>query len=150
MVQFGDFKPLCSETPSYTWCNLFYRQVCAHFAHIDIVEFIRLPTSASTSVARLTNRFLSQFSISTHWHKPNLWYSTYRARRFARKYPKHRSMCSQYIGDRSFDCAVSSKESCCWYVPLPFFLSSPSTVHHSWPELHSGSMFPLTDMYLNT
>ena len=28
MVQFGDFQPLCRDTPSYTWCNLFYRQVC--------------------------------------------------------------------------------------------------------------------------
>ena len=34
MVQFGDFQPLCSGTPSYTWCNLFYRQVCTQFAQI--------------------------------------------------------------------------------------------------------------------
>ncbi|KAF9264772.1 hypothetical protein L218DRAFT_972373 [Marasmius fiardii PR-910] len=27
MTRFGDFKPLCSHTPSYTWCNLFYRQL---------------------------------------------------------------------------------------------------------------------------
>lgn len=27
MVGFGDFQPLCSGTPSYTWCNLFYRQL---------------------------------------------------------------------------------------------------------------------------
>ncbi|KAF9562104.1 hypothetical protein CPC08DRAFT_706988 [Agrocybe pediades] len=27
MVQFGDFQPLCSDTPSYPWCNLFYRQL---------------------------------------------------------------------------------------------------------------------------
>jgi len=27
MVGFGDFQPLCSGTPSYTWCNLFYRQI---------------------------------------------------------------------------------------------------------------------------
>ncbi|KAG7092368.1 hypothetical protein E1B28_008727 [Marasmius oreades] len=27
MTRFGDFKPLCSDTPSYTWCNLFYRQL---------------------------------------------------------------------------------------------------------------------------
>jgi hypothetical protein len=27
MVSFGDFKPLCESTPSYTWCNLFYRQL---------------------------------------------------------------------------------------------------------------------------
>ncbi|KAK7453324.1 hypothetical protein VKT23_012003 [Stygiomarasmius scandens] len=27
MTGFGDFKPLCSNTPSYTWCNLFYRQL---------------------------------------------------------------------------------------------------------------------------
>jgi hypothetical protein len=29
MVSFGDFKPLCEQTPSYPWCNLFYRQVCS-------------------------------------------------------------------------------------------------------------------------
>lgn len=27
MVGFGDFKPLCEQTPSYPWCNIFYRQV---------------------------------------------------------------------------------------------------------------------------
>jgi hypothetical protein len=27
MVRFGDFKSLCSDTPSYPWCNLFYRQL---------------------------------------------------------------------------------------------------------------------------
>ncbi|KAG6864434.1 hypothetical protein C0991_009560, partial [Blastosporella zonata] len=27
MTRFGDFAPLCSSTPSYPWCNLFYRQL---------------------------------------------------------------------------------------------------------------------------
>jgi hypothetical protein len=27
MTRFGDFAPLCTHTPSYPWCNLFYRQV---------------------------------------------------------------------------------------------------------------------------
>jgi len=26
-MHFGDFSTLCSQVPSYTWCNLFYRQV---------------------------------------------------------------------------------------------------------------------------
>ncbi|KAJ8481210.1 hypothetical protein ONZ45_g15382 [Pleurotus djamor] len=30
MVQFGDFEPLCTDTPSYPWCNLFYRQLQFH------------------------------------------------------------------------------------------------------------------------
>lgn len=29
MTRFGDFGPLCKDTPSYPWCNLFYRQVRA-------------------------------------------------------------------------------------------------------------------------
>ncbi|KAF8555620.1 hypothetical protein OG21DRAFT_1483758 [Imleria badia] len=29
-MQFGDFSTLCSQVPSYTWCNLFYRQVLHH------------------------------------------------------------------------------------------------------------------------
>ncbi|KAF9226027.1 hypothetical protein BS17DRAFT_776515 [Gyrodon lividus] len=29
-MQFGDFETLCSQVPSYTWCNLFYRQVSTH------------------------------------------------------------------------------------------------------------------------
>ncbi|KAF9492770.1 hypothetical protein BDN71DRAFT_1489925 [Pleurotus eryngii] len=29
-TRFGDFKPLCSETPSYPWCNLFYHQLQSH------------------------------------------------------------------------------------------------------------------------
>ncbi|RDB18884.1 Chitin synthase export chaperone [Hypsizygus marmoreus] len=27
MTKFGDFRPLCTSTPSYPWCNLFYRQL---------------------------------------------------------------------------------------------------------------------------
>ncbi|KAG2139219.1 chitin synthase III catalytic subunit [Suillus clintonianus] len=27
MARFGDFQALCSQVPSYTWCNLFYRQL---------------------------------------------------------------------------------------------------------------------------
>jgi len=27
MTRFGDFSVLCSQTPSYPWCNLFYRQI---------------------------------------------------------------------------------------------------------------------------
>ena len=27
-MHFGDFSTLCSQVPSYAWCNLFYRQVC--------------------------------------------------------------------------------------------------------------------------
>ncbi|EGO03515.1 hypothetical protein SERLA73DRAFT_69380 [Serpula lacrymans var. lacrymans S7.3] len=27
MTAFGDFQPLCSQVPSYPWCNLFYRQL---------------------------------------------------------------------------------------------------------------------------
>jgi hypothetical protein len=26
-MQFGDFEWLCSQVPSYTWCNLFYNQL---------------------------------------------------------------------------------------------------------------------------
>lgn len=27
MTRFGDFAPLCTSTPSYPWCNLFYAQI---------------------------------------------------------------------------------------------------------------------------
>jgi hypothetical protein len=27
MTRFGDFSPLCSQTPSYPWCNLFFAQL---------------------------------------------------------------------------------------------------------------------------
>jgi len=30
MTRFGDFSPLCSQTPSYPWCNLFYSQIARH------------------------------------------------------------------------------------------------------------------------
>lgn len=30
MTRFGDFDLLCSQTPSYPWCNLFYRQISKH------------------------------------------------------------------------------------------------------------------------
>lgn len=34
MVNFGDFEPLCHEVPSYSWCNLFYRQVQDHASQV--------------------------------------------------------------------------------------------------------------------
>lgn len=37
MTRFGDFAPLCSDTPSYTWCNLFYRQL-QHFNSTVLVD----------------------------------------------------------------------------------------------------------------
>jgi len=30
MTAFGDFRALCEQTPSYPWCNLFYRQLQHH------------------------------------------------------------------------------------------------------------------------
>lgn len=30
MARFGDFQTLCSQVPSYTWCNLFYRQLLSN------------------------------------------------------------------------------------------------------------------------
>ncbi|KAG0697431.1 chitin synthase III catalytic subunit [Suillus ampliporus] len=30
MTRFGDFQTLCSMVPSYTWCNLFYRQLLSN------------------------------------------------------------------------------------------------------------------------
>ncbi|TFK45287.1 hypothetical protein OE88DRAFT_1669482 [Heliocybe sulcata] len=30
MTRFGDFRPLCTSTPSYPWCNLFYTQLLRH------------------------------------------------------------------------------------------------------------------------
>ena len=34
MTKFGDFAPLCHDTPSYPWCNLFYRQLQHHASNI--------------------------------------------------------------------------------------------------------------------
>ena len=61
MTRFGDFSPLCSNTPSYPWCNLFYRQVRspsqAHFPHpiqLSHVLFIRLVQLEHHSSSTLT------------------------------------------------------------------------------------------------
>ncbi|KAJ8580495.1 hypothetical protein M405DRAFT_834255 [Rhizopogon salebrosus TDB-379] len=34
MTQFGDFQTLCTQVPSYTWCNLFYRQLLSNDATV--------------------------------------------------------------------------------------------------------------------
>lgn len=34
MTRFGDYSSLCRDTPSYPWCNLFYRQVQHHDSSI--------------------------------------------------------------------------------------------------------------------
>jgi hypothetical protein len=47
MVSFGDFKPLCEQTPSYPWCNLFYRQVLSR------PESRRTSSSCNPSLSQL-------------------------------------------------------------------------------------------------
>ena len=39
-MQFGDFSTLCSQVPSYTWCNLFYRQVSSIFNRANLINVI--------------------------------------------------------------------------------------------------------------
>lgn len=39
MTGFGDFSPLCHQVPSYTWCNLFYRQVRSHSLPSSLPSF---------------------------------------------------------------------------------------------------------------
>jgi len=49
MVGFGDFQPLCSGTPSYTWCNLFYRQLLDRAS--DVLQGVSAnPVSAPVGV----------------------------------------------------------------------------------------------------
>ncbi|KAF7345455.1 hypothetical protein MVEN_01563600 [Mycena venus] len=42
MTRFGDFDVLCRDTPSYTWCNLFYRQILDKAS--DVFTNASLPT----------------------------------------------------------------------------------------------------------
>ncbi|KAH0834646.1 chitin synthase III catalytic subunit [Lanmaoa asiatica] len=39
-MRFGDFSTLCSQVPSYSWCNLFYRQVSFIFNRASLVDVI--------------------------------------------------------------------------------------------------------------
>ncbi|KAF9237718.1 chitin synthase III catalytic subunit [Melanogaster broomeanus] len=48
-MQFGDFQTLCSKVPSYTWCNLFYRQVLDHDPALFTGASVN-PTSAPVGV----------------------------------------------------------------------------------------------------
>jgi len=45
MTRFGDFDVLCRDTPSYPWCNLFYRQILDR-AH-QVFTNASLPTSSA-------------------------------------------------------------------------------------------------------
>ncbi|KAH9983438.1 chitin synthase III catalytic subunit [Russula compacta] len=45
MTRFGDFKPLCRNTPSYPWCNLFYRELQHH------APAVLIGTSSNTTSA---------------------------------------------------------------------------------------------------
>jgi Chitin synthase export chaperone len=40
MTRFGDFEPLCRNTPSYQWCNLFYREVLSLFLYPSSIHSI--------------------------------------------------------------------------------------------------------------
>ncbi|KAF7317686.1 hypothetical protein MKEN_00856300 [Mycena kentingensis (nom. inval.)] len=45
MTRFGDFDVLCRDTPSYTWCNLFYRQLLNKAS--DVLSDASLPTASA-------------------------------------------------------------------------------------------------------
>jgi len=45
MVKFGDFQPLCTDTPSYPWCNLFYRQLLRESS--STLKGLSVPTSSA-------------------------------------------------------------------------------------------------------
>jgi len=45
MPSFGDFQPLCTHVPSYTWCNLFYSQI----QNLDSSLLIGLSASSDTA-----------------------------------------------------------------------------------------------------
>ncbi|KAF9788611.1 chitin synthase III catalytic subunit [Thelephora terrestris] len=49
MVGFGDFKSLCEQTPSYPWCNLFYRQLENH-SPSTLVNLSAIPATAPVGV----------------------------------------------------------------------------------------------------
>jgi len=42
---FGDFQPLCSNTPSYPWCNLFYSQL--QRSSPDTLSGLSIPSSSA-------------------------------------------------------------------------------------------------------
>ena len=77
MTRFGDFEPLCRNTPSYPWCNLFYREVLPLF-------FLRYRSTlftykiASTQRTCSSYRPLCQRSIRPGGGQPNVWYPTCR------------------------------------------------------------------------
>ncbi|KAF8991539.1 hypothetical protein BDQ17DRAFT_1392983 [Cyathus striatus] len=71
MTQFGDFQPLCTNVPSYPWCNLFYRQLLRNNTHL------LLPISNNTLTApvgvnptcgilRVVVRFIPTLLIYSH------------------------------------------------------------------------------------
>ncbi|KIM69368.1 hypothetical protein SCLCIDRAFT_103250 [Scleroderma citrinum Foug A] len=45
MTRFGDFQSLCSQVPSYPWCNLFYRQLL----HNDPLDLTGLSANETTA-----------------------------------------------------------------------------------------------------
>jgi len=49
MTRFGDFRALCEQTPSYPWCNLFYRQLQRH-SNATLTGLSSNPTSAPVGV----------------------------------------------------------------------------------------------------
>lgn len=53
---FGAFKPLCRGVPSYTWCNLFFRQVsaCSRPRPEIYAHLVLLPQLAHKSPETLT------------------------------------------------------------------------------------------------
>jgi len=49
MTRFGDFRALCEQTPSYPWCNLFYRQLL-HHSNSTLIGLSANPISAPVGV----------------------------------------------------------------------------------------------------
>lgn len=114
MARFGDFQPICTWTPSYPWCNLFYRQVC--FQLYLIVLLLSLVLLASWSFAGIPSRTFRRPRVSTCRCQPSMWNSSNRTWRVYFERRQHCCVWCEYSRRHSPDLSLQPSKSRCWWV----------------------------------
>jgi len=114
MAHFGDFQPICTWTPSYPWCNLFFRQVCLPLYFTFLL--LSLVLLAFWSLAGISSRIFRRSRISTCGCQSSMWNPSNRIRWVYFKCCQHRCMRCEYSHRCSPYLSLQPSKSCCWWV----------------------------------
>lgn len=135
MSSFGDFKPLCESTPSYPWCNIFYRQVFPRVFKSTRNQLTPASPTARKKLTSFTNRSFCGCGYCPSGHQPGMWYPQGRRGGFTGEYRQHDCLRPQYDCRRLPHYQHYSKEGRGRYVSFSSFTSRVLQSTHVSPLL---------------